>query len=158
MIWNGATEEAHRKAGANGYSNPPPPPSAPPAKTKSLSIILHRTYGENGEFYHWLFIQTTPGIGVICTDQDNANKKVLTQDKLDGDGMAPWPAGTYGDLGLPDIDCEYKNDGKGNSGKLWCGKDRKDGFECAEDNMRKNTKMRSCGGDSDQQAIVYCDF
>jgi hypothetical protein len=32
----------------------------------------------------------------------------------------PYPAGTY-DVKTQDGDCQYKNDGKGNAGALWCG-------------------------------------
>jgi len=96
VIWNGATEEDHKSAGANGLSNAPPPQAAPPPaqKTKALSIIFQksRTNSGGGIFntYDWLFFATDRGVSKLCEDMKKAKHKVSdTKDEPAGNGVPP---------------------------------------------------------------------
>lgn len=89
MIWNGATNEDHKSAGANGLSNPPSP------RTKALSIILQQTRSEAGVSFDWLFFQTPKGVSALCRTENEA-VKFATESGTDKNSAPPWPAGTFG--------------------------------------------------------------
>lgn len=79
MIWNGANEEDHKSAGANGLSNPSPPlsdPPAPPPPTQALSIILQNYIDEASNENSWLFFPASVGVSVLCRDDKDAISKV----------------------------------------------------------------------------------
>ena len=133
MIWNGAKEEDHKSAGANGLSSTAPPPAPPPAhkKTKALSIIYQSYVDELGKLSNtWLFFETNQGVSAVCTSEDKAKAKFPTKGDVRTVDNPPWTGGTYAVKGLDGMDCEYKNDGH-DTGALWC--EGRDVISCRED-------------------------
>jgi hypothetical protein len=88
-IWNGATEEDHKSAGANGHnpdpipiSSPAAPPAAtqappPPPRNQALSIILQKrrvviSYASQWSpeiiniYWSWRFVATDQGVSKVC--------------------------------------------------------------------------------------------
>jgi len=159
VIWNGATEEDHKNAGANGLGQPP-------QKTKALSIIFQktRTFSNGGLYnsYDWLFFATDRGVSKLCEKLENAQHKVQdTKDQPARDGTPPWPHGTFEIKNLHGIKCDYKNDGKNNAGALWC--EGRDGpIICQADPMREREKeMKVCKSgnpQTSQHAVVFCEW
>jgi len=175
-IWNGATEEAHKSAGANGYSNPSPqqpspqpsPQPAPaPQKKKALSIILQKSRELNKnsyqveEWYEWNYYATDRGVSKLC-EVPKWGWSEKTNARPSADGTPPWPAGTFHMEGLFKMNCDYKNDGKGNPGALWC-ENMLEPIACQADPMRERDKvMKKCDANvsvmRDQHAVVFCEW
>jgi hypothetical protein len=159
IIWNGAKEEDHKNAGANGLSNPSSPPSPPPQapKTKALSIILQNYIDESSNDMTWLFFATDYGASVLCHSDKKALLKTKAARATDIDNP-PWPGGTY-QLKLDGMNCEYKNDGT-NAGALWC-KERNGPITCKADDMRAAKKSKVCDAALwriEQHAVVACEW
>jgi hypothetical protein len=151
MIWNGAAQEDHHYAGANGYSVPPqdgPTAPTPAQKTKALSIILQKSTIFNpigssvSSRWSWRFYATDQGVSVLC--EENV-KLLLDRETEKGDPR--------------DKSKHYKNDGQGNAGALWCGQRR---IECQADSMKDTAKdMKPCdknGPSISQHAVVFCEW
>ncbi|KAF2821808.1 hypothetical protein CC86DRAFT_100900 [Ophiobolus disseminans] len=161
VIWNGATEEDHKNAGANGLGNAP----APAPKTKAISIIYRRTVDEIGRTYDWVFYPTPVGVPSLCKKQSEG-RVFKTQVAASEDEIPPWPAGTFSlEKNLIGEDCDYKNDGKDNPGMLWCrAPDGKEvGYPCNSDNMRTTKTVKQCSKDATlpgmtQVAVVFCEW
>lgn len=166
MIWNGAAKEDHESAGANAAN-----PQKPYEKTQALGIVFgSRGINKNpGKLYQkivyenrWLFFSTDRGKSATCYKEKDA----VLAPKLDNEQWnlfenPGWPAGTYS-LKVDNMDCEYKNDGKGNPGALWC-KQRRYPIECFEEDKRTAkdgaTKCESEGGEQImRRPVVYCEW
>jgi hypothetical protein len=174
MIWNGAAQEDHHSSGANGQEAPPrdeptaPTPTPPAQKTKALSIILQKSTIFNligssvSSRWSWRFYATDQGVSVLCEENvklllDRETEKGDPRDKFK---HPPYPAGSFpvGKL-VEGVDCDYKNDGQGNAGALWCGQRR---IECQADSMKDTAKdMKPCdknGPSISQHAVVFCEW
>jgi hypothetical protein len=148
VIWNGATEEDHKNAGANGLNKPPEqevPPPPPPSKEKALTIIYEETVDGAGHSYAWLFFGTKFRESPICYAQTQA-QVFQTEVKMNDGELPPWPVGSFRIGNLFGQSCDYKNDGKDNAGTLWC--DKAGGGQvaipCRADDMRKTKKANYC--------------
>lgn len=116
-IWGTPYAEAQGRGEEEGD---PPPDNKP---TKALNILLEnrrRGIPDDANFadqMKWLFFSVPQGTASECTENPAAEAcAVLTHWKLIN---PPFPAGTF-DLKTQDGACEYKNDGTGNAGSLWC--------------------------------------
>jgi hypothetical protein len=142
-------------------SPPPSPPLPAAAKTNALSIILQKSLDEIGAGSDWLFFPGRKGEAMLCHDQKDSWS--FTSD-VSADNFAPWPAGTFHFDDLFDRVCEYKNDGQGNPGMLWCkDKDKDVGIECYEDSMRTTKEPRQCTKSGlipsiEHVAVAYCEW
>ncbi|KAH7392248.1 peptidase S8/S53 domain-containing protein [Phaeosphaeria sp. MPI-PUGE-AT-0046c] len=168
MIWNGATKEDHESAGA---STAKPPSTAPKEKTKALGIVfgargvneyIGKPYEKITVENRWLFFATDRGKSATCYKEQDAvlASKINSKDwnLFENPG---WPAGTYS-LKIDNMDCDYKNDGKGNPGALWC-KTLIKPIQCFEENMRTAkdgaTKCEPGGGEQImRRPVVYCEW
>jgi hypothetical protein len=175
-IWNGAGENEHRSAGADGVSNPIAPPSTisnpspstpqPAQASKALSVILQRTLiGERGPWVtspnyenKWLFYETDRGVPPGCKPEKDAR----TNPKAGDDGKmimnAPWPSITQ-PLHIDGMDCQYMNNGQ-NPGALWCN-GRNDAITCYEENAKKEEQPTYCvngSGEMARRPTAYCEW
>ena len=165
MIWNGAGEQDHKNAGANGLlpnGNPATPPQTqpPPApkKTKALSIILQNIITEIDNTNNWLFLLTDQGQSALCSNDKN-NKPVLTTPAGGDPSMVdnpPWPGGSY-PFKIDGMDCEYKNDGQ-NAGALWCKEKNGQAISCYADEMKDKKEDKTCDIGVYEHAVVYCEW
>ncbi|KAF4997636.1 hypothetical protein FGRMN_3668 [Fusarium graminum] len=108
---------------------PQPEPETPAGPTKALNIILeNKRHGipTSADYYdtmNWLFYSTDFGTASQCAlnpalaTHADVSISTLSIDALRDDHF---PAGTF-DVKTQDGDCQYKNDGTGNPGALWCG-------------------------------------
>lgn len=81
------------------------------------------------------FFMTTYGDDSVCKNDPPAIREEWAQGIYRVQDAA-YLGGTY-DVKTPDGDCQYKNDGKGNAGALWCGGD---GHICrAHDDMTQGS-------------------
>jgi hypothetical protein len=161
-MWNGAEEEDHRNAGANGLGSSPdqaPPPPAP-KPTQALSIIIQSLIDTGaGAETNWLFFSTKFGESALCKEDNYAiiKPKISTDTDIDN---PPWPGGSY-TLMIDGMDCEYKNDGT-NAGALWCKEKNGQPIVCKAEDMRWEKKSKNCvkPGDwrIDQHAVVSCEW
>ncbi|KAL2076239.1 hypothetical protein VTL71DRAFT_1182 [Oculimacula yallundae] len=96
-----------------------PTPSAP---KNALNIILDsRIFKKPGidwqyTRYTWYFYSVPYGTGSECSN----NPLPIAQGPAGETISDEWPSGTF-NVKTQDGDCQYKNDGKGNPGALWCG-------------------------------------
>jgi hypothetical protein len=162
IIWNGAGKEQHESAGTNDAGSPAPATSGP-AKGKALSIILQTSMipapPGRGDIYtnNWLYFAVKRGETPHCRPDGEALVKPNA-----GGGIE---ALTNSNLKLPDhqvlhfegtlSSCEYKNDGKGNPGKLWCGGT---GFDCFFETQEKLDCGNGFPGTLFQQPKVHCEW
>ncbi|KAF2850303.1 hypothetical protein T440DRAFT_518402 [Plenodomus tracheiphilus IPT5] len=110
MIWNGAKEEDHKNAGANGQSNP----TSPAPKTKALSIILQNNIDFISNSFEWKFRLTDYGQSTVCHGDDVFGSGIGGEPAMID--SPPLPGGSYS-FKIDNMDCEYKNDGT-NAGAL----------------------------------------
>ncbi|KAF5707982.1 SGNH hydrolase [Fusarium mundagurra] len=131
-----------------GDDDPTPEQPAPPAgPTKALNIILeNKRHGVPGDedFYdtmNWLFYSTDFGTASQCAPSPAlATHADVSIDTLSIDALKDdhFPGGTF-DVKTQDGDCQYKNDGTGNPGALWCG-----------------DQGHSCRAHQDRRTFTYC--
>jgi hypothetical protein len=151
VIWNGALEEDHKAVGAN-----------PRPQGKALSVILQwdRTLWSR---YRWYFFPTKQGVSVLCSTPGKGtfNQEARFQSP-DQNSPPPYPSGEFQLDNIDDRKCNYKNDGKGNPGMLFC--TEKDGkvtsIRCYSDDMRNKPvkDMKFCRANIYQQSVVFCDW
>jgi hypothetical protein len=185
MIWNGAGENEHKGANANGFYNPfrpplptsiptsPKPTSSPTPSTpqpaqasKALSVILQRTLiGERGPWVtspnyenKWLFYETDRGVPPGCKPEKDsrANQKAGDDGKMIMN--APWPSITQ-PLHIDGMDCQYMNNGQ-NPGALWCN-GRNGAITCYEENAKKEEQPTYCvngSGEMARRPTAYCEW
>ncbi|KAL3428232.1 hypothetical protein PVAG01_01741 [Phlyctema vagabunda] len=117
----GRTPDAEKQGrGEPDSSDPGNEPGSKP--TKALNIVLeHRMWAIPGteghaENFKWLFYSVAQGTASECSD----DPVPVAEAPADGATTARYPAGTF-DVKTQDGDCQYKNDGTGNPGALWCG-------------------------------------
>lgn len=111
----------------------------------------------------WRFYSVPYGTASECNDKPvttaAAGKEVIGL----GVNNPPFPAGTF-DVKTQDGDCQYKNDGNGNPGALWCGdkahsckahanKDQRSGDVLCE-NLPKKSEDRAII----HRAVVACEW
>jgi hypothetical protein len=166
MIWNGAGPDDHKNAGTSPGAAPSAPVTHGPAPGKGLSIILRskevqKPHSAGVYTNTWRFYTTPRGHLPVC-DSDSAN---LSRDSTVINGHTnrmtdnpPWPTGTYS-LKIGSTACEYKNDGKDNPGKLWCGDKA---FDCFAEAMKTASDgRRECSGTSveiTERPVVHCEW
>jgi hypothetical protein len=120
----------------------------------ALNIILEEALGGTPQtagyfdWSKWLFFSVPYGTPSRCqiTPPPVAEAKADRADSVwaKKPSLKNYPAGTY-DVQTPDGMCQYKNDGRGNAGALWCGdkghscrthedfgKDKDAGISCRE--------------------------
>jgi hypothetical protein len=106
-----------------------PKDPAPKPPTKALNIILEnkrRGVPMDEDFQdtmNWKLYSVTSGTESRCQNNPGlelpADVSIATF-STDALRDAQSPHGTY-DIKTQDGDCQYKNDGKGNAGAVWCG-------------------------------------
>ncbi|CAJ2507826.1 Uu.00g090120.m01.CDS01 [Anthostomella pinea] len=161
----------------DAYNQPrvdPDPPAPAPAQdqpdqpTKALNIVLENSrHGVPGDadFYdrmEWLLFSVAYGTGSLCaTDQSPA--RYPTDGTITQLIHAELLHGTFA-VKTQDGDCEYKNDGTGNPGALWCGGTAHSCREQAD--LRKGREAdhycaelgKSITGSVEQRAAVVCEW
>ncbi|KAF5690636.1 oviduct-specific glycoprotein [Fusarium denticulatum] len=125
----GTPNAAYEKRDGDEDDTSPEGPAPPAAPTKALNIILeNKRHGvpNDKDFYdtiNWLFYSTNYGTASQCAlypalaTHADVPISTLSINALKDDYF---PGGTY-DVKTQDGDCQYKNDGTGNPGALWCG-------------------------------------
>ncbi|ESZ99230.1 oviduct-specific glycoprotein [Sclerotinia borealis F-4128] len=99
-----------------------PPESKP---SKALNIILENKRrgvpNDNSaeDVMNWLFYSVPQGTSSTCSD-DPTPVTVAPATGITQTNNPPYPAGIF-DVKTQDGDCQYKNDGTGNPGAVWCG-------------------------------------
>jgi hypothetical protein len=93
--------------------------------TKALNIIFEskrRGIYSDKDYatpYNWLFYSVPYGTPSQCSDDPVPATVARAAVRVYLNLPMSFPAGTY-DVKTQDGDCQYKNDGKGNAGALWC--------------------------------------
>ncbi|KAG5659943.1 hypothetical protein KAF25_003465 [Fusarium avenaceum] len=125
----GTPNAAYVKRDEDDDTSPEEPQTPPAGPTKALNIILeNKRHGipMDKDFYdtmNWLFYSADFGTASQCAlnpalaTHADVSIHTLSIDALRDDHF---PGGTF-DLKTQDGDCQYKNDGTGNPGALWCG-------------------------------------
>ncbi|KAL2070912.1 hypothetical protein VTL71DRAFT_13938 [Oculimacula yallundae] len=99
----------------------PAPSTGPPPKTKAVNIVLVFTVVNTRLIVQWLFYSVPYGTSSVCM----GSPVPVAAYPIDQKGL-PWyaldflPTGTFDFKIEGDGDCQYKNDGTGNPGALWC--------------------------------------
>ncbi|KAF5628951.1 oviduct-specific glycoprotein [Fusarium sp. NRRL 52700] len=144
----GTPNAAYEKRDGEEDDDTSPEQPAPPAvPTKALNIILEnkrRGVPNDKDFQdrmNWLFYSTNYGTASQCAlfpalaIRADVSIGTFSVNALKDNYF---PAGTY-DVKTQDGDCQYKNDGRGNPGALWCG-----------------DQAHSCRQHPDRQRVTYC--
>ncbi|KAG5761505.1 hypothetical protein H9Q72_010396 [Fusarium xylarioides] len=143
----GTPNAAYEKRDGDEDDTSPDGPAPPAGPTKALNIILeNKRHGvpNDKDFYdtmNWLFYSTNYGTASQCAlnpalaTHADVSIASLSIDALRDDHF---PGGTY-DVKTQDGDCQYKNDGTGNPGALWCG-----------------DQAHSCRAHPDRRTFTYC--
>jgi hypothetical protein len=156
IIWNGATEEKHKEACANGLCNPEPDPEPEPApaSTKALSIIFQNLITEADNENMWLYFAVDFGVSALCKDDSDA---ALVSPAGGGFGdvdTPPWPPGA--DMDLHGVGCRYTG-GENDAGSLNC-----DGGKVQVDSKKEEAKdvegSETCDFGVYQHEVVYCEW
>ncbi|KAF5549973.1 SGNH hydrolase [Fusarium napiforme] len=143
----GTPNAAYEKRDEDDDDSSPEQPAPPAGPTKALNIILeNKRHGvpNDKDFYdtmNWLFYSTDYGTASQCALNPalatHADVSIATF-SVDALRDNHFPGGTY-DVKTQDGDCQYKNDGTGNPGALWCG-----------------DQAHSCREHPDRQRVTYC--
>ncbi|KAF5561827.1 SGNH hydrolase [Fusarium phyllophilum] len=143
----GTPNAAYEKRDGDEDDTSPDGPAPPAGPTKALNIILeNKRHGvpNDKDFYdtmNWLFYSTNYGTASQCAlnpalaTHADVSIATLSINALRDDHF---PGGTY-DVKTQDGDCQYKNDGTGNPGALWCG-----------------DQAHSCRAHPDRRTFTYC--
>ena len=149
-------------------SNAPAPPIA---KTKAVTIVSSSELGNEQIHPDWLFVPVKQGQSALCRDKKDS-VSFPTCDVPDNRFILPYPAGTFHLNNVHGRNCEYKNDGKGNPGKLWCKEEdgKSMGITCLEDSGRTAKTAINCskrGSKSKEKrvepglyniVVAYCEW
>ncbi|KAK8084140.1 hypothetical protein PG996_002921 [Apiospora saccharicola] len=146
---------------------PPKQPEAP-KPTKALNIILensrHGVPNDKDFYSRWkyLFFSVDFGTSSIC-QVDPAPKAEAPVNDISQGIKAHLPSGTF-DVQTQDGMCQYKNDGKGNAGALWCGdtahscKEHADFRKGREGDVYCRNLSERVKGFVEQRAVVACEW
>ncbi|KAH8665712.1 hypothetical protein BGZ60DRAFT_431904 [Tricladium varicosporioides] len=143
----------------------PPEPDPQPKLEKAVNIILEEQLigiAPNSRVeMKWLLYSVPFGTESECTENPGT---WVTADGVKNLRAPPFPAGTF-KIKTGDGDCEYKNDGKGNPGALWCNgkghsckahrnkdKPNREGEKYCWDLMKKNPSL----GQTTHRGVVSC--
>lgn len=93
--------------------------------TKAVTIILENQRsgvgGDAKEKMKWLFFSTPFGEAAVCQSKTLPAAEIESSETVINIGQKAIPGGVTVKVKTQDGDCEYKNDGQGNPGALWCG-------------------------------------
>ncbi|KAH7132708.1 hypothetical protein EDB81DRAFT_904555 [Dactylonectria macrodidyma] len=138
------------------------PPAGP---TKALNIILeNNNRGVPGDSnllreFKWLFFSVPFGTASYCKTDPIPVAEAPADPSITQITNPQYPHGTF-NVQTQDGMCEYKNDGQGNPGALWC---NGQGHSCRDHNDKD--KRRYCdelsnrlGGNVEQVEMVVCEW
>jgi hypothetical protein len=145
------------------------PNNAPtkPKKEYALNVILQQktisttTFVGNVKvpYFEWLFYATTQGTASACALYPAAVYPAPGMKDLLSPDPAPFPSGTFKVDVAHYPGCQYKNDGTGNAGMLWCGAK---GIACFADPLHDKPSEggRVCQNLDNVQHLpmVYCEW
>ncbi|KAH5645502.1 hypothetical protein HBI51_111200 [Parastagonospora nodorum] len=123
----------------------------------AISIILRTNVRETFADNDWYVYEIPVGVSALCKPEDQTVTKWTAEDGPWPSNGPDWPAGTF-DINVDGMECQYKNDGRGNPGSLWC-KGQDDPFTCYKDPKLDKREGKFCdGGRIYQQPYVYCQW
>ncbi|KAG9508283.1 hypothetical protein J7337_001847 [Fusarium musae] len=143
----GTPNAAYEKRDGDEDDTSPEQPAPPAVPTKALNIILeNKRRGvpmdkDYQDRMNWLFFSTNYGTASQCAlFPALATRADVSIGTFSVNALKDnyFPAGTY-DVKTQDGDCQYKNDGRGNPGALWCG-----------------DTVHSCKQHRDRQRVTWC--
>ncbi|KAK7968654.1 hypothetical protein PG988_007727 [Apiospora saccharicola] len=160
-------DQRQRRPARRARRRTPKQPEAP-KPTKALKIILensrHGVPNDKDFYSRWkyLFFSVDFGTSSIC-QVDPAPKAEAPVNDISQGIKAHLPSGTF-DVQTQDGMCQYKNDGKGNAGALWCGdtahscKEHADFRKGREGDVYCRNLSERIKGFVEQRAVVACEW